>query len=148
MSVSDPRRSISREQRDPAPDGAGTSVWTPPVSPERVAGILAQHWTSLRGDSDRPDARQTDIQYIIRRSIPGAMSIGMGPTISIDWEADSGEKVTLPVGLGITKTARWGKTPVKLRAEVHYSVVRPDAVGTEWNFRLQIAPVIPSPFTR
>ena len=111
-----------------------------------VAGILAQHWETVGGDSDRPDARQTDIQYIIRRSIPGAMSIGMGPTISIDWEADSDERLTFPVGLGITKTTRWGKTPVKLRAELHYSVVKPDAVGTEWNFRIQITPVIDNPF--
>ncbi len=36
--------------------------------------------------------------------------------------------------------------PVKLRAEVQYSVVRPDTFGTEWTFVFRIAPVIPSPF--
>ena len=73
------------------------------------------------------------------------MSIGMGPTISIDWEADSDNALTLPIGLGVTKTTRWGKLPVKLRAEIHYSVIRPDDYGTEWNFRLQVTPVINSP---
>jgi hypothetical protein len=54
------------------------------------------------------------------------MSIGMGPTVVVDWEADSGNKLTLPIGLGITKTVRWGKVPVKLRFEPQYSIIRPD----------------------
>jgi hypothetical protein len=74
------------------------------------------------------------------------MSLGMGPTVVIDWEADSGNKLTLPIGLGITKTVRWGKVPIKLRFEPQYSVIRPDDFGTAWNFRIQITPVIPSPF--
>ena len=73
------------------------------------------------------------------------MSIGMGPTINIDWKADSDNRLTLPVRLGITKTVRWGRTPFKLRAEVHYSVVSPEDFGSTWNFRLQVTPVIPSP---
>ncbi len=70
----------------------------------------------------------------------------MGPTASIDWEADSDNKVTLPVGLGITKTMRIGKTPVKMRIEPQYSVIRPDDYGAEWNLRIQFAPVIQSPY--
>ena len=110
------------------------------------AGVLVQHWSSFAGDVDRPDARRTDIQYICRRSIPGAMSIGLGPTITIDWEAESQNRLTLPVGLGITKTIRWNKTPIKLRFETHYSLVKPEDYGTQWNFRFQITPVIANPF--
>ena len=111
-----------------------------------VGGVLVQHWSSFAGDDDRADASRTDIQYIIRRSIPGAMSVGMGPTISVDWEADSDNRLTVPVGLGVTKTVRWGGMPVKLRAEAHYSIVAPDDYGSTWNLRLQITPVIKSPF--
>lgn len=108
-------------------------------------GVIAQHWSSFAGDDLRESVKQTDIQYVLRRSIPGAMSIGMGPTITIDWEAESGNRVTFPVGLGLTKTTRWGKTPFKLRVEVHYSVISPDDYGSTWNLRLQLTPVIPSP---
>jgi hypothetical protein len=110
-----------------------------------VLGLLAQHWTSIAGDSDRPDTKQTDIQYILRKSIPGARSIGMGPTITINWEEESKNRYTVPVGLGITKTTRWGETPVKLRVELHYSLIKPEDYGTEWNLRLQITPVINNP---
>ena len=113
-----------------------------------VGGVLAQHWNSVGGDSSRADTSQSDIQYIIRRSIPNAMSIGMGPTISINWEAEPENRVTLPIGLGITKTARWGSTPVKLRAEVHYSIIKPEDYGTAWNIRLQITPVINNPMKK
>jgi hypothetical protein len=109
-------------------------------------GALVQHWVSVAGDEDRADTRQTDLQYIIRRSIPGAMSIGMGPTITYNWEEESDNRLTLPVGLGVTKTTRWSNTPVKLRLELHYSVIKPEDYGTEWNLRLQITPVISSPF--
>ena len=111
-----------------------------------VLGLVSQHWWSFAGDSDRPKVSRTDFQYIIRRQIPGAMSIGMGPTVVVDWEADSGNKLTFPIGLGLTKTVRWGKMPIKLRFEPQYSIIRPDDFGTAWNFRLQITPVIPSPF--
>ena len=111
-----------------------------------VGGVLVQHWSSFAGHEDRDETSRTDIQYIVRRSFPGAVSVGMGPTVTIDWEAESGENLTLPVGLGVTKTVRWGRTPVKLRAEVHYSLVRPDDYGTVWNYRLQVTPVIPNPF--
>ncbi len=111
-----------------------------------MAGVLVQHWNSFAGDEDRADANRTDIQYIIRRSIPGAMSIGMGPTVTIDWEAEPENRVTFPIGLGVTKTVRWNKTPIKLRAEAHYSLKKPEDYGAAWNFRLQVTPVIPSLF--
>ena len=76
------------------------------------------------------------------------MSIGMGPNISIDWNAESGNKVTLPIGLGITKTVKWGNTPWKLRFEPQYSIIKPDDYGTLWNVRIQIAPIISNPFLK
>lgn len=113
-----------------------------------VTGVLVQHWESYAGDSDRDSVSQTDIQYVIRWGFGQGWSIGMGPTISVDWEADSGDKLTLPIGLGITKTVRIGKMPMKLRFEPQYSIVHPDDFGPVWNFRVQITPVIPNPFRR
>jgi len=109
-------------------------------------GFLFQHWWSYAGDNDRPETSQTDIKYIARYSLPKAWSVGFGPTISIDWNADHDDKLTLPIGFGFTKMIRFGKMPVKLLCETNYSVVRPDTYGTEWKFIFRFAPVIPSPF--
>ena len=110
-----------------------------------TAGILFQHWWSYAGDPDRLNINLTNIQYTIRYTLPKAWSIGMGPTISINWEWEKGSRVTLPIGIGVTKTVRWGKTPFKLRMEPQYSIIKPENVGIEWNIRFQITPVVNRP---
>lgn len=127
---------------------AGPAVMLLNIGQQWTTGLVAQHWWSYAGDSKYASTSQTDFQYIFRRSIPGGWSIGLGPTVTIDWKASSGEKVTFPIGLGVTKTVKWGKTPVKMRLEPQYSIIRPDDLGTTWNIRLQITPVINNPFSR
>ena len=125
---------------------AGPALMAFNIGKPWVYGLLAQHWESYAGDDMREDISRTDIQYTIRYALPNAMSIGMGPTITYDWEADSDNALTFPIGLGLTKTTRWNGTPIKLRAELHYSLIKPDDFGTEWNFRIQVTPVINNPF--
>lgn len=110
-------------------------------------GFFVQHWWSYAGDESRADVNITDFQYIIRRNFKAsASSLGMGPTIRIDWSKDISEGLTLPIGLGYTKTVSMGSIPVKVRIEPQYSIIRPDNYGNVWNIRIQIAPVIKSPF--
>jgi len=125
---------------------AGPAAMAFNLGEDWTIGTLVQHWESYAGDEDRADASRTDLQYVIRHPLPDAWSVGMGPTISADWLADEKDRWTVPVGLGVTKTVRFGKTPVKFRAEVHYAVVSPDTFGTTWTFLFRIAPVISSPF--
>jgi len=113
-----------------------------------VYGFIFQHWSSFAGDDARPGTSFTDFQYIIRYLLPKAWSVGAGPSITYNHEAEADDRLTLPVGLGVTKTVRIGKMPAKLRAEIHYSVIRPDSYGEVWNFRLQFTPVIKSPFIK
>lgn len=110
-------------------------------------GVFIQHWWSYAGDEDRNEVVVTDIQYVIRKNFNG-FSIGMGPSIRIDWTKNIDEGLTIPIGLGFTKTVRMGKTPVKFRIEPQYSIVRPNDYGNVWNLRIQIAPVIKSPFLK
>ncbi len=110
-------------------------------------GTIIRHWNSVSGDADRANVAKTDFQYILRKQIKGkGMSIGMGPNVSVNWEAESGNKITFPIGLGITKTVKWGNSPWKLRFEPQYSIIKPDDYGTLWNIRIQIAPIIKNPF--
>jgi hypothetical protein len=68
----------------------------------------------------------------------------MSPNISIDWEA-KGDKVTLPVGLGIGRMFEILRLPVHISLEVDYSVIHPDdKAGSRWDVRLCFIPVIPT----
>ena len=127
----------------------GPALMALSITKKWTIGTIVQHWNSVGGDGDRADVTKTDIQYILRKQIKGkGMSIGMGPNISINWNAESGNKVTLPIGLGVTKTVKWGNTPWKLRFEPQYSIIKPDDYGTLWNLRIQIAPIIKNPFLK
>jgi len=136
----------SEESLGQGKNQAGPALMVINLGKSWTTGFVFQHWWSFSGDEDRADTSQTDLQYIMRRRLPNGWSIGMGPTITYDWKAESGDRLTVPIGLGITKTVRWGKTPVKLRLEPQYSIVRPDDLAVTWNIRLQITPVIKSPF--
>jgi len=123
---------------------AGPNIMLFHLANKWTKGLFIQHWWSYAGDENRKDVSITDLQYIIRKNFNG-WSLGMGPTIRIDWmNIDDG--VTVPIGLGYTKTIRMGNTPVKFRIEPQYSLIRPGDYGNVWNIRIQIAPIIKSPF--
>lgn len=127
---------------------AGPSAMLFNFSKPWTIGLLAEHWWSFAGDSERLSISQTDVKYTIRYALPNAWSIGCGPTISANWMEDNDNRWTVPIGLGLSKTTKIGNTPVKMRLETHYSVIRPDDYGTEWKLLFRIAPVIPSPYKR
>jgi hypothetical protein len=92
---------------------------------------------------------QTDIQYFINYRLTKTALVGMTPNIRINWEADDNDdKLTLPVGLGISNVYKIGPLPVRIAAEFQYSLIKPDNVGTDWNFRFLFIPVIPNPFRK
>jgi hypothetical protein len=124
----------------------GPALMVLSITKKWTLGTIVQHWNSVAGDESRADVSKTDIQYIIRKQIKGkAMSIGMGPNVSIDWNANEGNKINFPIGLGVTKTVKWGKTPWKLRIEPQYSIIKPEDYGSQWNIRIQVAPILKNP---
>jgi hypothetical protein len=53
--------------------------------------------------------------------------------------------MSLPVGIGFDTMVNIGKLPAKIGAEVYYYVDQDDDFGPEWQLRLYLSPVIPSP---
>ena len=109
-------------------------------------GILGQHWWSYAGKSKRKSTSLSNFQYFINYRLSNTELIGMSPNITVNWEADSGNKLTLPIGLGYSNIYKIGPLPVRVALEAQYSVVSPDNVGSDWSFRVMIIPIVPSPF--
>ena len=113
-----------------------------------TAAIFPQQWWSVSGDDSRSDVNLTNIQYFIFYAPPGldpnaGWRIGMSPNISINW-ASRGDKVTFPIGLGVSRMVSIGPLPVNIDGEVDYAVIHPsDKVGSRWNVRIYITAVIP-----
>lgn len=124
---------------------AGPSALGVYMGPKWKIGALAMHYFDFAGDDDRDDVNMTNLQYFVYYSLDDTSSIGAGPNIIANWEADSDNAYTVPVGIGYNKTIQIGKVPVRFGAEAHYSVIMPDDTpGAEWDFRFFIIPAVPS----
>jgi hypothetical protein len=132
-------------------DVAGTGKWSAGPSalyaylgPKWKLGALWQQYFSFAGDSDRGDVNLSNIQYFVYYSIDEVTSIGAGPNILADWEQESKNRWTVPIGIGVNRTFQFGKVPVRIGVEFHYSVVRPDDLGAQWDLRFFVIPAVPA----
>lgn len=108
-------------------------------------GALVQHYQSFAGDSDRSDVSLTNTQLFYYYSISPIFSIGAAPNIIANWEQNSDNRWTVPLGLGFNTTTNLWKIATRFACEVHYSVIRPDTIpAPEWDVRLIIIPSMPS----
>jgi len=124
---------------------AGPSALAVYMGPKWKLGALGMHYWDFAGDDDRDPVNLTNLQYFWYYSLDETTSIGAGPNIIANWEQESDDRWTVPLGIGINKTFQFGKVPVRIGAEVHYSVVQPDNVpSSEWDFRVYIIPAAPS----
>jgi len=133
-------------------DKLGTGKWSAGpmalafhVGEKWIYGAVAQQWWSFAGDDDRNDVNLTDIQYVLRYRLSPETNIGFGPNIQANWDADSDNRWTVPVGIGGDTLVKLGPLPVKLGLEFYYNVISPDDVGAEWQIRFMFVPVIGAP---
>jgi hypothetical protein len=109
----------------------------------KLAGLL-QTYFDYAGDDDRDDVTLMNLQLFYYYSLSETMSIGAGPNIIANFEADSRDTWTVPVGWGINKTFQVGKLPIRVGLEYFYSLERPDTVGSDHNLRFYLIPAVPS----
>ncbi len=121
-----------------------------------VGGHLQQWWGFANDGADDSDPvikaaharnlNHADLQYFIIYHLPDAWQIRTSPHITVDWSAESGNKLTLPLGVGIGKMIKLGPMPVMLMLEYQHTVVAPDDIGTDWTIMLQANFIIKNPF--
>jgi hypothetical protein len=131
-------------------DALGQGKWQ--AGPVAVGGYqgrkwtvyaIAQQWWSFAGDGDRATTNQLCLNYALLRSLPQQWTIGMQPSMTVDWTASQDSAVSFPVGLGIGKTLRFGSVPLQFWVEADYYAVRPDNLTSpRWGVTLQVTPVI------
>lgn len=98
-------------------DAVGSQQWR--LGPEVAVGLIkkwglvgflaAQSWDV--GGSNDEDFSTTTIEYFYAYGLGGVWQFAAGPTIEADWEADSANTWTVPIGIGIEKTTKFGSTP-------------------------------------
>ncbi len=110
----------------------------------KIGGLVQQYW-DYAGDDDRSDVNLMNFQYFIYYSLSDTFSIGAAPNIIANWEENSSNAWTVPIGIGFNTTVNIGKVPVRFGVELHYSVVTPDVIpAPQWDFRFFVIPAAPS----
>jgi hypothetical protein len=129
---------------------AGPSGLAVYLGPDWKIGGLVQQYFSYAGDDVTSvgapvgDVNLTNLQYFIFYAVDEVSAIGASPNIIMDWEAGKGDKFTVPIGIGYSRTMKFGAVPVRFGLEFHVSVIRPDNVGSEYGVRFYIIPAAPS----
>jgi hypothetical protein len=113
------------------------------LSEKWIVGVFPQQWWSTGGSGPR-QTEQLNAQYFFSYFLEHGRSIGTSPNLLVDWKADSGDRVTFPVGLSVDKVVKvGGKLPVRFGVQLQYMPVHPDD-GQRLNAQLIVSPVLPS----
>lgn len=121
--------------------GAGASVIVLSMPGSWVIGSLLSNVWSFAGSGGQ-DVNLFTWQYFVNYNLADGWYVTSAPIITANWEADSGNQWTLPLGGGAGKIFRIGKQPVNGQASAYYNVEKPDS-GADWQLRLQLQFLFP-----
>lgn len=107
-----------------------------------VLGVLVNNVTSLSSSERGGRYNNFLLQPIVAYNLPGGTYIHSVPLVTANWEADHGQKWTVPVGMGIGHIFHLGPAPVNTQIGAYYNAVRPD-YAARWQVRMQVQFMFP-----
>jgi hypothetical protein len=107
-----------------------------------VFGALINNQWSVAGWGDK-DVNQMLLQPFVNFNLPGGWYLTSSPIIAANWEADSSDKWTVPVGGGVGKLFKLGKLPINTSLQAYYNAERPK-FGSDWQLRVQVQFLLPT----
>lgn len=122
-------------------DQLGSGKWT--VGPTAVIltqpkpwslGMLVANLWSYAGDSDRDNINQMIIQPFVSYNMDGGWFLTTSPIITANWNANSSQRWTVPLGGGVGRMFSIGEQPVNAFLQAFYMVEKPDG-APDWQIR-------------
>jgi hypothetical protein len=104
---------------------AGPTAALLQIRPPWVFTLIARQLWSFAGDSDRPDVNQLLIEPIVSYGLGHGWAFVSDMTITANWDADSSNRWTVPLGGGISKFLMIGQQAVIPRLGAYYNVEKP-----------------------
>jgi hypothetical protein len=110
-----------------------------------VFGMVANNIWSFGGPPGSSDrTNQLLLNPFMSFHFGDGWAIGSSPNITANWIA-KGEKWTVPVGGGLSKTFRLGEQPLKLALDAYYNAIRPNAGNDTWLLQATLTFIFPVP---
>jgi hypothetical protein len=119
--------------------GAGPSVVLLTMPGQWVIGSLVSNVWDIDGDTD---INVFTWQYFINYNFSSGWYLTSSPIMTANWEADSGEEWTVPVGGGFGRIFHIGKQPMNASFQYFYNLEAPESTG-DWSIRAQLQFMFP-----
>jgi hypothetical protein len=107
-----------------------------------VLGVLVNNVWSFAGKSNRAPVNQMLLQPFVNYNLPGGWYLTSSPIITADWEADQGDRWTVPVGGGFGRVFKIDKQAINAQLAAYYNVARPSGAA-DWQVRAQVQLLFP-----
>jgi hypothetical protein len=104
-----------------------------------VVGALLQNLWDISGDAE---VNQFLLQYFVNYNMARGWYLTSAPIMTADWNADSDQRWTVPVGGGFGRIFKVGSRPMNAQMQAFYNVEKPDHIG-DWSLRLQLQLLFP-----
>jgi len=120
-----------------------TAVALKQSGPWTYGGLVNHLWSVAdTGDLERSDVNQSFIQPFLAYNTPNGVTYTIQSETSANWEADSGEKWTVPVNVIVNKLTQFGPFPMSIGGGFGYYVESPTG-GPDWKLRFQATLILP-----
>ena len=107
-----------------------------------VLGAVANNLWRFAGDTSTTPISAFFIQTFVNYNLKRGWALSFAPSITANWNAESGQQWTVPLGIGVAKLDMIGKQPVNVSLQYYHNIVRPDAAGS-YTVRMQFALLYP-----
>lgn len=135
-----PTATEDRYKSDKWSSGPGFVALTMPG--KWVLGMLTQNVWSFAGKGSAADVNKFLFQYFINYNLEEGWYLSTTPVITANWEANSDERWTVPLGGGAGRLVRFGNQPVDFKLAAYWNAEHPDN-GPDWNAQFTVKFLFP-----
>jgi hypothetical protein len=121
---------------------AGGSVVLLTMPGNWVVGLLASNIWDVASSGDQPDINRFNFQPIVNYNLQKGWYLSSTPVLTANWEAESGEKWSIPVGGGVGRLMRFGDQPVDFKFAAYKYSEAPE-FGPNWDIQLTVKFLFP-----
>lgn len=100
-----------------------------------VGGLVSNVWNIGNGYDNAPDVNQMMFQPFVNYNMAKGWYLATAPVMTANWEADSSDQWTIPLGAGVGRVFKIGSQHVNLRATGYYNVQEPSD-NNSWDLQL------------
>ncbi len=105
-------------------------------------GLLARQLNSFAGSSMRTSVNQFLLEPFVNYNLQKGWYLITDMILTANWNADSGNRWTVPIGGGAGRLFKIGKQAINTKVEAYGNVVKPDA-GPDWSLSFTIQFLFP-----